>query len=52
MLKLDVWLVKVRIKLMEKERRLLEKQANGCQSIREPPLSEKTNNFPPEGSEL
>ena len=37
MLKPDVWLVKVRIKLMEKERRLLEKQANGCQNIRELP---------------
>ena len=35
MLKLDVWLVKVRIKLMEKEKRLLEKQANGFQSIKE-----------------
>lgn len=35
MLKLDVWLEKVRIKLMEKERRPLEKQANGCQSIKE-----------------
>lgn len=35
MLKLEEWLVKVKIKFMVKEKRLLRRQANGYQSIRE-----------------
>ena len=33
--KLDEWLVKVRIKLTEKEKKLLRRQANGFPNIRE-----------------